>query len=44
MLKQMNLHNLMEWQKGQTKPNVIMEFNINNWTAYLIYEAPVIHA
>ena len=34
----------MECQKGQTKPIVIMELNINNRTTYLIYGAPVIHA
>ena len=45
VLKQMNLlHNLMECQKGQTKPITIMELNIANRTAYLIHGAPVIHA
>ena len=34
----------MECQTGQTKPIIIMELNINNQTAYLIYGDPVIHA
>ena len=45
VLKQMNiLHNLMECQKGQKNPlqlSVIMELNIDNRTANLIYGAPV---
>ena len=31
-------------QKGQTKAIIIIELNINNRTAHLIYGAPVIHA
>ena len=34
----------LECQKGQTKPITIMELNIDNRSAYLIYGAPVIHA